>query len=179
MYCSRSDDRSSVRMKMTFGCNECWCSAVRASGATEAAAIDAIRSVRAARRKTRLRVETPQLIVSTVVEGNMRRSKLTSSLVALAASTTLFAGIAFAQDFNGTNHWDRIKGTPEGDTIDAKGGPDLVRAHAGNDTVLLGAGRDVAWLGDGDDSAKGGDGADWIMGGAGNDNIEGDQGPDK
>lgn len=101
----------------------------------------------------------------------MRRNSLTSLLLAVRGSATLFAGIASAADVNGTDHQDRIRSTADADAIDAKAGPDDVIARAANDNVLLGPGRDIAWLGDGDDTAKGGKGADWIIGGAGNDRV--------
>ena len=45
----------------------------------------------------------------------MRRTKLTSSLLALGASTTLFAGIAFAADLSGMNslYLSRLKANSE------------------------------------------------------------------
>src|SRR5215213_389617 len=52
MYWTRSHERSSVSTKTTFGRADWRCCAVRASGATDAAAIVTARSVRAASRTT-------------------------------------------------------------------------------------------------------------------------------
>src|SRR5437868_2618175 len=159
---TRFHDRSSVRMKTTFGRGRCCgCAAGRADGTTEPTPTTAASSMRAARR-TAIRVVRPQLDLSPLVRGGMRRIHLISSLAVAAASAILFAGMAWGANLGGTNHRDFINGTPDADVINARGGSDVVRARGGNDTVRLGRGFDVVLLGAGDDSATGGAGADRI-----------------
>src|SRR5436190_19714869 len=74
-------------------------------------------------------VDIPQLDPGCLVRGGMGRRHLTSSLVSIAVSTTLFAGIAWGANLNGTDHRDFITGTQDADVIDTYGGLDVVRAR--------------------------------------------------
>src|SRR3954466_12866919 len=120
MYRTRSQDRSSVRTNTMFGGGTWGVAGGRASDVTETP-IAATSSVTRASRKSSS-VESAQLDLGRIVQGNMKRCKLTSALLALGTSTTLFAGVAFAADLGGTDHRDYIRGTTGADTIDAKSG---------------------------------------------------------
>src|SRR3954452_24430689 len=109
MYWMRFHDRSSVRTKTTFGRSGARDFAGGSSGATAETTSRAATSVAIASR-TAAQGSPPQLGNDPFVLACMRRIRTTSALVAVAASTALFAGVALADVFNGTDHRDRING---------------------------------------------------------------------
>src|SRR3954447_13289226 len=116
---TRSHDRSSVSTNTMFGGARGRPAEGAAGGRSAAAhaAASATRDVASPRRKMPKVLTSPQLARDPLVCMGMRHTHLTSMLVAGAASTTLFAGIAFAATMEGTDHRDRLRGTPDADVI--------------------------------------------------------------
>jgi hypothetical protein len=115
------------------------------------------------------------------VEAVVRRTAIVS--IAAALMVALFASVALAASFSGTDGRDVIDGTYRGEVISGLGGGDTLNGRGGEDTVRGGAGVDEVSGGFGADEAYGNAGDDYLIdapdtstdllyGGRGRDNMQ-------
>jgi hypothetical protein len=115
------------------------------------------------------------------VEAVVRRTAIIS--IAAALMVALFASVALAASFSGTDGRDVIDGTYRGEVISGLGGGDTLNGRGGEDTVRGGAGVDEVSGGFGADEAYGNAGDDYLIdapdtstdllyGGRGRDNMQ-------
>jgi Ca2+-binding RTX toxin-like protein len=111
----------------------------------------------------------------------MRRTTMVSMAVALMVA--LFASVAVAASFDGTDGRDVIEGTNRAEEISGFGGDDSLHGRDGRDTVRGGDGVDEVSGGEGADKAYGNAGDDYLIdapdedkdvlyGGSGRDNVQ-------
>jgi hemolysin type calcium-binding protein len=115
------------------------------------------------------------------VEAVVRRTAIVS--IAAALMVAVFASVALAASFSGTDGRDVIDGTYRGEVISGLGGGDTLNGRGGEDTVRGGAGVDEVSGGFGADEAYGNAGDDYLIdapdtstdllyGGRGRDNMQ-------
>jgi Ca2+-binding RTX toxin-like protein len=95
----------------------------------------------------------------------MKRATLLAVVTGLLLA--LMAGVAVAENFDGTPKDDTIRGTAQEDSIDGRGGDDRLFGFGKKDNIKGG---------DGNDRIDGGAGNDIMSGGAGNDVIQANDG---
>jgi hypothetical protein len=111
----------------------------------------------------------------------MRRTAMVTMAVALMVA--LFASVAVAASFEGTDGRDVIDGTDRAEEISGLGGDDTLNGRDGEDTVRGGDDMDEVSGGDGADRAYGNAGDDYLIdapdndrdvlyGGSGRDNLQ-------